>query len=480
MPDLKLSSAQSTTMRADALVVGIRNSDDRVDFVEPLNLLSLSSKPGSTVRFPAGSLAKAKIVIGVSLPEEPTGEDLRRAAACGIKAAKGSRTVAMDLHPASVEDVVAVAEGIHLGCYSFDEYKSERPKDDESVQKVTILSQFARQTATLKGIERATQVAACVNRVRDWVNSPPGDLRPPEFARQIADFAGDDLRVSIWDEKRLIKEKCGGILGVGQGSDSPPRLVKLTYNPPKATKHLALVGKGITFDSGGLSIKPGASMQTMKLDMAGAAAVVGTAVAIARLGLPIRVTAFASLAENMPSGSAIRPGDVLTIRGGQTVEVHNTDAEGRLVLADALVLATESKPDLIVDVATLTGACMVALGMRTAGILSNDERLAHNMHASSKVAGESMWPLPIVEEMEEIVKSSSLADLRQHNPKPFGGTLFAAAFLREFVADYPWVHLDIAGPSFNEFSAYDYTPVGGTGVGVRTLVQLASELSTAK
>lgn len=480
MPDVTLSSAKPTTVRADALVLGVRNDEDGGDFADTLTLLNFTSKNGSVATFPGGKLAAAKLVIAVGLPAEPTAEDLRRAAARGIRAAKGSGSVAMALNPAGVDEVGAIAEGIHLGSYEFDHYKTTKKEPNQKITKtVTILSPFARQSTAAKGLDRAATVIESVNQVRDWVNTPPGDLRPPEFARQIVDFVGESLKVSVWDEKRLIKEKCGGILGVGQGSDSPPRLVKLTYSPSNAKKHLALVGKGITFDSGGLSIKPGASMQTMKLDMAGAAAVIGTAVAIARLGLPIKVTAFAAIAENMPSGSATRPGDVLTIRGGQTVEVHNTDAEGRLVLADGLVLATEAKPDLIVDVATLTGACMVALGLRTAGILSNDDKLSKSVYASSMVAGESMWPLPITEEMEEIVKSSSIADIRQHNPKPYGGTLFAAAFLREFVGDLPWVHLDIAGPSFNEAAAYDYTPVGGTGVGVRTLVQLASELSTA-
>jgi leucyl aminopeptidase len=287
------------------------------------------------------------------------------------------------------------------------------------------------------------------------------------------------LAIEVWDDKALERDGFGGLLAVGGGSTRKPRLVKLSYAPRGAKFHLALVGKGITFDSGGLSIKPGASMQTMKLDMAGAAAIVAATVAIAELGLPIQVTAFACLAENMPSGSATRPGDVLTMRDGQTVEVHNTDAEGRLVLADGLVLAAEADPDLIVDVATLTGACMVALGLRTSGILTNDEELAEQVFAASRTAGESMWPLPITEEMKALVKSSSLADIRQHNPKPYGGTLFAAAFLREFVGEFPWAHLDIAGPSFNENSAYDYTPVGGTGASVRTLVQLATELSAS-
>ncbi|MDQ3155376.1 MAG: leucyl aminopeptidase [Actinomycetota bacterium] len=479
MPALTVSSANHSTTRADALILGIRNDDDAGEFATQLALLNFTGEDGQVAVFPSGGAAKAPLIVAVGLPETPTGEDLRRAAARGVKAAKGSATLAVALHPAGVDEVAAIAEGIDLGTYAFDRYKTKKKgaKEPKTVKSAVVLTAFARKTTTGKAIDRATTIAAAVNQTRDWVNSPPADLRPPEFARQISEYVPESVKATVWDEKRLAKEKCGGILGVGQGSDAPPRLVKLTYTPEGATKHLALVGKGITFDSGGLSIKPGASMQTMKLDMAGAAAIVAATVAIAQLGLPIQVTAFACLAENMPSGSATRPGDVLTMRDGQTVEVHNTDAEGRLVLADGLALAAEAKPDLIVDVATLTGACMVALGLRTSGILTNDDELAEQVFAASRTAGESMWPLPITEEMKALVKSSSLADIRQHNPKPYGGTLFAAAFLREFVGDLPWAHLDIAGPSFNEGSAYDYTPVGGTGAGVRTLVQLATELA---
>ena len=479
MPALTVSSANHTTTRADALILGIRNDDDAGEFATQLALLNFTGEDGQVVVFPSGGAANAPLIVAVGLPETPTGEDLRRAAARGVKAAKGSATLAVALHPAGVDEVAAIAEGIDLGTYAFDRYKTKKKgaKEPRAVKNAVVLTAFARKATTSKALDRATTVAAAVNQTRDWVNSPPADLRPPEFARQISEYVPESVKATVWDEKRLAKERCGGILGVGQGSEAPPRLVKLTYAPEGATKHLALVGKGITFDSGGLSIKPGASMQTMKLDMAGAAAIVAATVAIAQLGLPIQVTAFACLAENMPSGSATRPGDILTMRDGQTVEVHNTDAEGRLVLADGLVLAAEAKPDLIVDVATLTGACMVALGLRTSGILTNDDELAEQVFAASRTAGESMWPLPITEEMKALVKSSSLADIRQHNPKPYGGTLFAAAFLREFVGELPWVHLDIAGPSFNEGSAYDYTPVGGTGAGVRTLVQLATKLS---
>ena len=479
MLSVTLSTAKPTTARADALILGIRGDEDKGDLAPTLDLLGFTGEKGQTVRFPAGDAAKASVIVAVALPEEPTAEDLRRATARGVRAAKNATSIAIALHPAGVDEVEAIAEGVPLGAYAFETYKTKKKGDAKKpkLKSAVILSPFARQTTATKAVERAATVAAAVNTARDWVNMPPGDLRPADFAEAITAHAGTDVKVTVWDEKRLAKERCGGILGVGRGSDSPPRLVALTYAPANAVTHLALVGKGITFDSGGLSIKPGASMQTMKLDMAGAAAIAAATVAIARLGLPIKITAYACIAENMPSGGATRPGDVLTMRSGATVEVHNTDAEGRLVLADGLALAAEAKPDRIVDVATLTGACIVALGEQTSGILGNDEEFGDKVFAASKSAGESMWPLPIADEMKGKVNSSSIADLRQHNPKPYGGALFAAAFLREFVNDIPWAHLDIAGPSFNEGSAFDYTPVGGTGTGVRTLVRLAAELA---
>jgi leucyl aminopeptidase len=482
MPTVSLSTAKPTTASADALILGIRNDEDKGELSEVLDLLGFTGEKGQTATFPSAGAVKSRLVVAVALPAEPTAEDLRRAAARGVRAAKNATSVAVALHPTGVDEVEAIAEGLALGGYVFDTYKSKKNGAAKAprLKTAVILSPFARQTTATKAVERAATVAAAVNVARDWVNTPPGDLRPGDFADAITTHAGTDVKVTVWDEKRLAKERCGGILGVGRGSDSPPRLVTMTYEPAGAVAHLALVGKGITFDSGGLSIKPGASMQTMKLDMAGAAAIAAATVAIAKLGLPIRITAYACIAENMPSGGATRPGDVLHMRSGATVEVHNTDAEGRLVLADGLALAAETKPDRIVDVATLTGACVVALGSHTSGILGNDEAFGEVVFAASKSAGESMWPLPITEEMQGVVRSSSVADLRQHNPKPYGGTLFAAAFLREFVNDIPWAHLDIAGPSFNEGSAFDYTPVGGTGTGVRTLVRLATELAGAR
>jgi leucyl aminopeptidase len=252
----------------------------------------------------------------------------------------------------------------------------------------------------------------------------------------------------------------------------------MTYKPSRPVAHIALVGKGITFDSGGLSIKPSNAMVTMKCDMSGAAAVAAATFAIAELGLPVRVTAYACLAENMPSGHATRPGDILTMYGGKTVEVLNTDAEGRLVLADGITTANAENPDVIVDVATLTGACVVALGSKMSGVFSNDEALHEEIVRVAESAGELMWPLPIPEEMYDKVRTTKIADLSQHNPEAWGGALYAAAFLREFVGDgVAWAHLDIAGPAFNEGDATGYTPKGGTGAGVRTIIAAAERLA---
>lgn len=475
---VSVSTAKQTTVKADVLVLGVRSPDDAGDLGPTLDLLGFTGEKGQVVTLPGGDAVKAGVVVAVGLTAEPDAEELRRAAAVGVRAAARAKgaSVAVALHPAGVEEVTAVAEGVRLGGYRYEAYK--KPKDDEvRPTDVTVLTAFARQTTVADAVEQAGVVTAATALARDWVNTPPGDLRPPAFAEQIVErTSGTPVKATVWDEKRLEKEHCGGILGVGAGSQAPPRLVQLSYEPADAVTHLALVGKGITFDSGGLSIKSGAGMQTMKIDMAGAAAVVAATLAIAELGLPVRVSAYACLAENMPSGSATRPGDVLRMRNGSTVEVHNTDAEGRLVLADGLALAVEAGAERIVDVATLTGACVVALGERTTGVLGNDETLGDAVLAAAKVTGESMWPLPIVEEMKAAVGSSKIADVRQHNPKPYGGTLFAAAFLREFVGEVPWAHLDIAGPSFNDGGEHGYTPAGGTGVSVRTLVQLAQDL----
>jgi len=445
-----------------------------------LQSLGLKAKAGEVAKVPTGGVLKAPLVLFVGLGATPDAEAVRRAAGVAARSVSNAASVALALPADTPELVRAVTEGWILGGYSYDTFKSDA-KDDRPVD-VVILSDLARDAEAIEAAETAQLVAAARNLVRDWVNTPPGRFTPGTFAEAVVATnkarEGAKVTARVFDDKTLVQDGYGGIVGVGRGSDNPPRLVRLSYKPAGAKRHLALVGKGITYDSGGLSIKPAASMTTMKMDMAGAAAVVAATLTIADLELPVQVTAFAPMAENMISGDATRPGDVLTMYGGKTVEVLNTDAEGRLILADALVKATEAKPDMVVDVATLTGACVMALGDRVTGLMGNDDSLLKRVQAAAERAGEPVWHLPIPEEMGEKVRGNSkIADLAQHNLDRWGGALYAAAFLREFVADRPWAHLDIAGPAFNGTSAYGYMPPGGTGAMVATLVQLATDLA---
>lgn len=494
MTSISLRSTDPTKSRVDVIVIAVAKNAKGLKplapgedvaaafgrrFAPTLSTLGFRGKPGEVARLPSAGVIKSPLVIAVGVGEESsvTTESLRRAAGVGIRAIHNAASAAFALPTADGADVQAVCEGVLLGQYDFSDYRSDHDEDD-GVSTLVLLTDLARSAAAQQAVATATTIAEAVNRVRDWVNMPGGDLTPARFAETVESLEPPErVKVTVWDETRLANEKCGGTLGVGQGSANPPRMIRLTYKPRKPVLHLAVVGKGITYDSGGITLKSHSGLMTMKCDMAGAAAAIGATYAIAELGLPIQVTCLAVLAENMVSGTSLRPGDVLTIRDGTTVEVHNTDAEGRLVLADALVLATEAKPDLIIDVATLTGPCVIALGKRTAGVMSNDDTLRDAIPAAALRAGESMWPLPIPEEMKTKVHSSSIADLRQHNPDPHGGALFAAAFLREFVGDRRWAHLDIAGPAFNDSDPYGYTPKGGTGSAVRTLVRLAQEFA---
>ncbi len=456
-------------------------------FAPLLASLGYRGKRDEVVKIPTGGTLKSPLLILVGLGEEAeVGPDaVRRAAGVAARAVSNSASVALALPAGDADHVRAVVEGYVLGGYAFSDYKSS--SSDDSPADVVVLSDAARSKAATAALETALTVSAAVARTRDWVNMPPADLTPPAFADAVVEATkvtggrSAKLSVEVLDEKQLRDRGFGGITGVGQGSGAPPRLVRISYKPRGAEKHLALVGKGITFDSGGLSIKPGTAMTTMKCDMAGAAAVVAATLAVAELGLPVAVTAYVPMAENMLSGNATRPGDVLTMYGGKTVEVLNTDAEGRLILADALVLASEAKPDAVVDVATLTGACQMALGDRVTGILGNDDEFVGLVRSAGARVGEALWQLPITEEMPEKVRTySKIADLMQHNTDLYGGALYAAAFLQEFVGEgLPWAHLDIAGPGFNSRSPFGHVTSGGTGVAVATLVELAAELSGA-
>ncbi len=493
MTTVTLRTASPTSFKADALVIGVQSQGEALKvapggesvdqafgsgFAGTLKAVGGSGKPGDVCKLAGPPATKATVVLaaGVGTAGEVDLESLRRAAGAAARATDGVKTVALALPAATDDQVRAIVEGALLGGYTFDRYLAKKA---DHVAEIVVLTERARTKSAGAAAAAGQIVAEAVNFTRDLVNTPPNDLYPQSFAEELqarARAQKSKVTVTVLDESALRTKGYGGLLGVGMGSVRQPRLAKLSYRPARPKAHIALVGKGITFDSGGLSIKTSAGMATMKCDMAGAAAVSAAVFAIAELGLPVRVTGYACLAENMPSGGAARPGDVLTMYGGKTVEVLNTDAEGRLVLADGISSANRDKPDLIIDVATLTGACMVALGKNTSGVFSNDDELHRELPEVAERAGERMWALPIPEEMHDLVRTTKIADLSQHNPEPWGGAMYAAAFLREFVADgVPWAHLDIAGPAFNEGSPSGYTPKGGTGTAVRTLVQLAVE-----
>jgi leucyl aminopeptidase len=492
---LRLSTSAPAGLKVDALVVGVVKGRrgvalapgaEDVDaafggkLAATASVLGGTGAPGEVTKIASGGSVAAPVVVAVGLGEKDgyDAEALRRAAGAAVRALAGTGKVALALPAPDVDSLAAVAEGALLGAYAFLRYRTSSLESHQPpVEALTLLSPVSRERAAKDAVARAEILAAAVHLCRDLVNAPPRDLPPKEFATEAAAaVAGLDVEVSVLDEKALRKGGYGGIVGVGQGSTNPPRLVRLAYRHPQATQHLALVGKGITFDSGGLSLKPAQSMEWMKADMGGAAAVVSALMAVARLGLPVNVTAWAPLAENMPSGTAQRPSDVITIYGGKTVEVMNTDAEGRLVLADAIVAAAEDSPDLIVDVATLTGAQMIALGSRTSGVMSSADGPREQVVAAAERAGEAMWPMPLPAELRSSM-DSEVADIKNIGDR-YGGMLVAGLFLAEFVGDdQPWAHIDIAGPAFNEGKAYGYTPKGGTGAAVRTLVALAEELA---
>ena len=406
-------------------------------------------------------------------------ETLRRASAVAARALAGKSSALFALPTSTTVATHAVTVGVELGAYTFTQFKTKTEKTSEGLKQANILVKdlFVNKSV----FQEAQIIAESVKNVRNLVNTPPSHMYPETFADYVKKSfkRNAKLTVEILEEKALKKQGYGALIGVGQGSVNPPRFVRLAYKSRGADFHLALVGKGITFDTGGISLKPPSSMHTMKCDMAGAATVIEAFRAIMQLDLKINVSAYAALAENMPSATAQRPSDVVTTFGGKTVEVLNTDAEGRLVLADALGRAQKDKPDLIIDIATLTGAATVALGSRTAGIMANKEEARDQVFASAKETGEAMWPMQIPEETRTILDSKT-ADIANvgFTPNPAGGMMVGAAFLQEFVDEnIAWVHIDIAPPAFNEGAAYGYNGFGGTGVGVRTLVHLAQKLA---
>ncbi|MEW2359723.1 leucyl aminopeptidase [Spirillospora sp. NPDC029432] len=493
MTSISLDSADPAVLDVDAIIIGVApaaSGDGSGTGTEPrprdaadldralggrlaaaLAALGATGKAGEVTKLPTLGAVPAAVVVAVGLGESPDAEGLRRAAGAGVRALAGTGRVAVALPASSAEEVEAVALGALLGNYSFGTYRTGERK--EPVAEITVLA--GGDDAPL---DRARTLAESVALVRDLVNTPPSDLVPEDLAGHAEAVAAETgLAIEVLDEKALVEGGYGGIAGVGQGSVNPPRLVRLAYSHPEAAKTLALVGKGITFDSGGLSLKPAEAMDWMKSDMGGAAAVLGAMRAIARLAPKVNVVGYLAIAENMPSGTAQRPSDVLRIYGGKTVEVLNTDAEGRLVLADALVRSGEDSPDLIVDVATLTGAQLVALGTRTTGVMANDDGVREKVVAAAGRAGEQSWGMPLPAELRKGL-DSAVADIANISGERWGGMLVAGVFLQEFVPDgVRWAHLDIAGPAFNKGEPYGYTPKGGTGAAARTLVQIAEDLA---
>jgi leucyl aminopeptidase len=453
-----LPADKSTALAAAAAAIGATGKADEV-----LRL------PGEPFGLPPVLLTG----LGPAAEAYPA-ETLRRAAGAALRAAPVER-VAVGLPTADDPDLVgAVALGAGIGSYRYPGRPVADPPKPHPQQVVVLVGATKGLSRVL---DRARVLAEGVNLARELVDTPPGQLPPATLAAEaVAAVEGTAVAIEVLDEKALKREGYGGILAVGQGSANPPRLVRLSYTPEQPKAHLALVGKGITFDSGGLSLKPPTGMITMKTDMAGAAATLAAVRAIAALAIPVRVTAYLAIAENMPSGSAQRPGDVITAYGGRTVEVLNTDAEGRLVMMDALVRCGEDSPDAIVDIATLTGAQLVALGSRIAGIMGNDDAWRSEVHAAAESAGELAWPMPIPEEMRPSLDSpvADIANVGERN----GGMMTAAAFLREFVpAGVRWAHIDIAGPSYVASTPWAYNGKGATGYGVRTLVTLAERMA---
>jgi leucyl aminopeptidase len=441
-----------------------------------------SSAPGSD-----GDPPLELVLVGMGEADEGSGdrdlEALRRAVAAFVRVASHAEVGAFLLPEApptgavSVVDwATAAAEGGMLAAYQFDAYRSAEPSSQ--LARLVLVPSDGDLAEAEEGARRGSRIAESVTLARDLVNEPPSSLTPERFAAVFTErFAPvDEVSIEVWDEERIKEERLGGLLGVSRGSTQPPRLVKAEYRPDGADgedlPHIAFVGKGITFDSGGLSLKTAGGMETMKTDMSGAAVVLAALDAVAALGAPIRITAIAPLTENMPSGSAIKPGDVLTTRNGKTIEVLNTDAEGRLVLSDGLTLAAEMEPDAIIDLATLTGAAVVALGKDIASLFGTDAELLDEVRQAGEKAGEPSWPMPLPDDYRSHI-DSEVADMRNIGRAGQAGSIAAAMLLREFVGSIPWAHIDIAGPARSEETTR-YLSKGGTGFGVRTLVNLAT------
>jgi leucyl aminopeptidase len=468
----------------DAIGVGVAASG-AVPRIVGLGRSALSAngfegKTGQVLVLPAGS-GPAVIAIGLGDPAQVTASTLRSAAASLVRSAGKRARLATTLGEVAGVDPAAageaIAEGVILASYRYLGLKTDR-SGASPIESVLVTTGSARLDGVGSGVARGTAIARAACLARDLANTPPSHLTARGLAARAAELAAETgLGIEVYDRDKLTAMGCGGIVGVNQGSVEPPRVVKLTYTPSGRGRrgepaHLVLVGKGVMYDSGGISLKPSdASHAKMKMDMSGAAAVLAAMTALREVRCPSKVTAYLMCTDNMPSGSALKLGDVLTFRNGKTSEIHNTDAEGRLVLADGLSLGTELKPDAIVDIATLTGAIIAALGTKMAGVFGNHQGFVDQVRDAGSRVDEPMWQMPLAREYRKLI-DSQVADMKNVGG-PYGGAIIAALFLAEFVGDTPWAHLDIAGVM--DVDGDDgWLARGATGYGTRTLVELAT------
>ena len=461
-------------------------SSDR-NLASQIGASTFNGKEGETILlFPGGSSAKQLLLIGLGKLEKFAVEGLRRSSAAAAKFADHHRasslalmepdpgivpTLSLGLGSSLWEDIgQAMCEGAVLSVYTFSKYITKQDTDHPRLKQISLVTENARRADSMKaGLRVARILCEATYLARDLANAPGNEIYPESLARRAVQMGRrDGVKVTVFNEKKIKQLGMGGLAAVAQGSDKPPRFIVMEYNAGnRRVPTIVLVGKGVTFDSGGISIKPSANMAEMKMDMSGAAAVIGTLQAAARLHLPFHVVGLIPATENLPGGSSLKPGDILRHYDGTTSEVDNTDAEGRLILADALGYAAQYKPDVVIDLATLTGACVVALGHVATGMMGNDQATMDRLEESGEKTYERVWQLPMFDEYEKLIKSD-VADVKNVGGR-WAGAITAAFFLKKFVGDYRWVHLDIAGPAILEESQ-GYLPKGGSGVGVRLLV----------
>jgi leucyl aminopeptidase len=508
-PSVSLVDSDPAELAVDAIVIGLHSQPDAGGVLLPatgaesiaaafdgkltstLALLGATGALGEVTKLATLGTIAAPLVVAVGLGDEPSGsapatETLRRGAGAAVRALAGSPAVALALplpDDADAPGVLrAILEGALIGSYRFAGYKTKpQPGRRDPVAALQVYVPDAGDPAARSEVQRAEVVSRVVRLARDWVNMAPNELRPPQFADVVVAAAdGTGLEAEVLDLDALKARGYGGIVAVGQGSEAPPRLVKLSYTPAGIAnpKRVALVGKGITFDTGGISIKPTAGMWEMKSDMAGAAAVGAAMLAVAALKPPVAVAGYLAMAENMPSGSAYRPGDVITMFNGKRVEVLNTDAEGRMVLGDAMARACADGTDYLFETSTLTGGQVISLGKRIAGVMGTPETCDRVKEAGDET-GEPMWPMPLPDDVRKGMESD-VADISQTNANMdrAGHMLQGGVFLREFVTDgVSWAHIDIAGPSYHTGEPTGYWTKGGTGVPIRTLLTLVDDIA---